>query len=92
MQIPESHRQKDYPSYYRISQKQNVGRIVSQTLQRTPGCTNSSGLVYYPLGAPTARTGNLVSLNAPFEMDNNRANLVTPSSSFLEQMACSRVG
>ena len=37
--------------------------------------------MYYPLGAPLARTGNLVSLNAPFEMDNNRASIVSPSSS-----------
>ena len=80
VQIPESHRQKDYPSYYRISRSRMwVG--VSLRLYRGRPDASSPGLVYYPLGAPLARTGNLVSLNAPFEMDNNRANIVSPSSS-----------
>ena len=80
VQIPESHRQKDYPSYYRISQNRMwVG--VSLRLYRGRPDASTPGLVYYPLGTPLARTGNLVSLNAPFEMDNNRANIVHPSSS-----------
>ena len=80
VQIPESHRQKDYPSYYRINRNRMwVG--VSLRLYRGRPDASSPGLVYYPLGAPLARTGNLVSLNAPFEMDNNRANIVSPSSS-----------
>ena len=79
VQIPESHRQKDYPSYYRIS-RNRVWVGVSLRLYRGRPDLSSHGLVYYPLGAPLARTGNLVSLNAPFEMDNNRANIVSPSS------------
>ena len=80
VQIPESHRQKDYPSYYRINRSRMwVG--VSLRLYRGRPDTSSLGMVYYPLGATLARTGNLVSLNAPFEMDNNRANIVSPSSS-----------
>ena len=80
VQIPEAHREKDYPSYYRINRSRMwVG--VSIRLYRGRPEASSPGLVYYPLGAPLARTGNLVSLNAPFEMDNNRANIVSPSSS-----------
>ena len=80
VQIPESHREKDYPSYYRINRnRMRIG--VSLRLFRGRPDATSPGLVYYPLGTPLARTGNLVSLNAPFEMDNNRANIVSPSSS-----------
>ena len=80
VQIPESHRDKDYPSYYKVNRNRMwVG--VSLRLYRGRPNVSSPGLVYYPLGAPLARTGNLVSLNAPFEMDNNRANIVSPSSS-----------
>ncbi len=80
VQIPELHRQKDYPSYYRINRNRMwVG--VSLRLFRGRPDASSPGMVYYPLGAPVARTGNSVSLNAPFEMDNNRANIVPPSSS-----------
>ena len=80
VQIPESHRQKDYPSYFRSS-RNRVWIGVSLRLDRGRPDANSPGLVYFPLGAPLARTGNLVSLNAPFEMDNNRASIVSPSSS-----------
>ena len=80
VQIPESHREKDHPSYYRIDRNRMwVG--VSLRLFRGRPDASSPGLVYYPLGAPLARTGNLVSLNAPFEMDNNRANIVSSSAS-----------
>ena len=78
--IPESHRQKDYPSYYRIN-RNRLWIGVSLRLVRGRPDVSSPGLVYYPLGAPMARTGNLVSLNAPFEMDNSRASIVSPSSS-----------
>ena len=80
VQIPESHRQKDYPSFFRNG-RSRVWIGVSLRLNRGRPDANSPGLVYYPLGAPLARTGNFVSLNAPFEMDNNRANIVSPSSS-----------
>ncbi len=80
VQIPESLRAKDYPSYYRINRSRMwIG--VSLRLYRGRPDMSSPGLVYYPLGAPLARTGNLVSLNAPFEMDTTRANIVSPSSS-----------
>ncbi len=80
VQVPESHREKDYPSYYRINRNRMWIGVSLRLFRGRPDAT-SPGLVYYPLGAPLAKTGNLVSLNAPFEMDNNRANIVSPSSS-----------
>ena len=80
VQIPKSHRKKDYPSYFR-SRRNRLWLGVSLRLNRGRPDINSPGFVYYPLGAPLAKTGNLVSLNAPFEMDNNRTNIVSPSSS-----------
>ena len=80
VQIPASHRRRDFPTYFR-SGRNMVSIGVSIRLDRGRPDANSAGLVYYPLGAPLARTGNLVSLNAPFELDNNRANIVSPSSS-----------
>ncbi len=78
--IPEWHREKDYPSYFKSS-RNSLWVGVSLRLYRGRPDVSSPGLVYYPLGAPLARTGNLVSLNAPFEMDTNRVNIVSPSSS-----------
>ena len=80
VRIPESHRQKDFPAYFKSS-KTTVWIGVSFRLNRGKPDANSPGLVYYPLGAPLTRTGNLVSLNAPFELDNNRAGIVSPLSS-----------
>ncbi len=80
VKIPGFYHEKDYPSYFRSSSNRLwIGVSLRLTRGRPDG--QSPGLVYYPLGAPLARTGNLVSLNAPFEMDNNRANIVSPSSS-----------
>ena len=80
IQIPKSHRQKDFPSYFRSS-RNRVCIAVSIRVHRGRPDIDAAGLVFYPLGAPLARTGNLVSLNAPFEMDNNRANIVSPLTS-----------
>ena len=80
VEIPSEHREKDYPLYFKGGR--NRVRIgVSLRLLRGRPDVSSAGLVYYPLGAPSARTGNLVSLNAPFEMDNNRANIKPPVDS-----------
>ena len=84
VRIPEPHRQKDFPEYFRSSRNM-VWIGVSLRLDRGRPDANSAGLVYYPLGAPLAQTGNLVSLNAPFELDNNRANIVSPLSSSWNQ-------
>ena len=84
IQIPGSYRQKDFPAYFRTN-RNRVWLGVSLRLKRGRPDENSPGLVYYPLGGPLARTGNLVSLNAPFEMDNNRANIVSPLTSSWNQ-------
>ena len=84
VQIPSSHRQKDLPAYYRSS-RNRIWIGVSLRLKRGRPDVNSPGLVYYPLGGPLAQTGNFVSLNAPFEMDNNRANIVSPLTSSWNQ-------
>ncbi|MDD9995983.1 MAG: hypothetical protein OXS35_09635, partial [Dehalococcoidia bacterium] len=80
VRIPESYREKDYPSYFKIGRNSLWVGVSVRLVNGRPDAT-SPGLVYYPLGAPLARTGNLVSLNAPFEMDTNRVNIVSPSSS-----------
>ena len=77
VEIPSQHREKDFPAYFKGG-RNRVWIGVSIRLQRGRPDVNSAGLVYYPLRAPLARTGNLVSLNVPFEMDNNRANIISP--------------
>ncbi len=84
VRIPEAHRQQDFPEYFRHN-RSTVWIGVSLRLNRGRPDMDSEGLVYYPLGAPLARTGNHVSLNAPFELDNNRANIVSPSLSSWNQ-------
>ena len=80
VRIPAQHRHKDFPAYFNCGRNQlRIG--VSLKLDRGRPDGSSVGLAFYPLGAPLARTGNLVSLNAPFDLDNNRANIISPLSS-----------
>ena len=79
VRIPESHLGKDFPAYFRNGRNM-IWLGVSVMLGRGRPNANSAGLVYYPLATPLARTGNGVSINAPFDLDNNRANILSPVS------------
>ncbi len=78
VEIPHTFADSDIPGYYR----ERGGRIkVGLSLRTRRGKLRSDqagGIVYYPLGVANAYTGNSVSINAPFEMDADRSQIVDP--------------
>lgn len=81
VEIPQAFADSDIPGYYR----ERGGRIkVGLSLRTSRGKLRpeqGNGIIYYPLGATNAYTGNAVSINAPFEMDANRSQIVDPTQS-----------
>jgi len=90
--LPERFRGRQVAGYYRVS----GGRIrlgVSLAMKRKRIDPNHQGRFFYPLGALQAYTGTGVSVSAPFEMNNDRSQIVSPEVNdwnawLLEQAAC----
>ena len=78
VEIPHTFADSDIPGYYR----ERGGRIkVGLSLRTRRGKLRSDqggGIVYYPLGVANSYTGNSVNINAPFEMDGDRTQIVDP--------------
>lgn len=76
--VPKHLRGRPIPSYFRRTGGRiaiGVSLVVNgRRLVLTPGC------FYYPLGAPRARTGSFFSINAPFVMNEDRSQLLDPTS------------
>jgi hypothetical protein len=43
--------------------------------------SEQAGLFFYPLAATKAFNGNAISINAPFQMQDNRSQIIDPSIS-----------
>ena len=70
----------ELPGYFRVP----AGRIrlsVSVRTQRGRLDLDTPGIFYYPIGASRSRTGFGFSISAPFEMNDNRDQLVDPQTS-----------
>ena len=71
---------RDLPRYFRVS----GGRIrlgLSFRVKRDRLDLDATGVLYYPLGAGGSRTGFPFSVSAPFEMTEDRSNVVDPQNS-----------
>jgi hypothetical protein len=71
---------RDLPRYFRVG----GGRIrlaISFRTKRDRLDLGYAGLLYYPLGASGSRTGFAFSVSAPFEMTEDRSNIVDPQNS-----------
>jgi hypothetical protein len=86
----------DVPGYFRVP----AGRIrlgVSLRTRRGRVDLDTPGIFYYPIGASRSRTGFGFSVSAPFEMNENRDQLVDPQNSdwnawLLQQAAAFAIG
>jgi hypothetical protein len=73
--IPAEHRGRSFPAYYRVS----GGRLkiaVSVAMRRKKIDLQQQGHFYYPLKAPSSRTGCAISVSAPFELNNDRSGII----------------
>lgn len=81
--IPNAFADAEIPGYYR----EHGGLIkVGLSLRTRRGKLQSdqgNGIIYYPLGVANGHTGNSVSINAPFEMDADRSQIIDPGQSAL---------
>lgn len=65
---------RDYPAYYRID-GERIRIAVSLPIQRRKVDLGRAGHFYYPLQTPDSRTGCVVSVSAPFDLNNDRSSL-----------------
>lgn len=72
--LPAEHAARRFPSYYKLP----GGRVriaVSVPIVRRKVDLSEHGHFYYPLKAPSSRTGCALSVSAPFELDTDRSKL-----------------
>ena len=79
--VPLEFRQQRIPGYFRVPGARIRLGISVRTQRGKPAPDRPSGIAYYPIGIAEARTGNGVSISAPFEMDADRSALINPYSS-----------
>lgn len=75
VEIPAEFRSRPFPAYYRVA----GGRLkvaVSVAISRKRIDLTQGGHFYYPLKAPTSRTGCAISVSAPFELNTDRSGLI----------------
>jgi len=80
VRIPEEFEQLNIPEYFRTA----GGRIrlaLSVRIKKGKVDLSEPGLFYYPLGLIHAHTGIGVSVNAPFQLDNDRTRILDPENS-----------
>ncbi len=77
---PTGLRRPNVPGYFRV----RAGRIrlaVSVRVRRGHLDLSVPGIFYYPIGATRSRTGFAFSISAPFEMTEDRSQLIDPQNS-----------
>lgn len=75
LRVPEEFKQHMIPDYFRTT----GGRIrltLSLRLKKGKVDVSEPGLFYYPLGLIHAHTGTAVSVNAPFQLDDDRTRII----------------
>ena len=74
VEIPAEH-SRPFPAYYRVAGSR-LKIAVSVAIARKRIDIEQGGHFYYPLKAPTSRTGCAISVSAPFELNTDRSGLV----------------
>jgi Protein NO VEIN, C-terminal len=75
--LPQQYRDQAIPGYFKV----RGGRIrlaVSMCKRRKKIDIKQPGHYFYPLGSTKAYTGNAVSINAPFQMNADRSQIIDP--------------
>ncbi len=83
VEIPPHYSRSNFPGYFcERGNRLKIGLSVSTKNGRL-NQKFEGGIIYYPLGVTNAYTGNQLSINAPFEMDADRSQIIDPSISDL---------
>ena len=72
-EVPEEFRHVTFPSYFRASSRSRVKIGVSVRMKGSQIDPSHRGHLFYPIGVPHERSGNGISINAPFKMDMDRS-------------------
>ncbi len=81
IELPHNFRDEHIPGYFRGRGDYIWIGVSLRTKRRKLHPSAIPGIIYYPIGVEHAYTGNKVSISAPFTMDSDRSDLVSPSNS-----------
>ena len=71
--VPEEFRRVTFPSYFRASSRSRVKIGISVRMKGSQIDLSHRGQLFYPIGVPDERSGNGISISAPFKMDMDRS-------------------
>ena len=78
--IPNQFVEENIPNYYRVTRRQiRIG--LSFRISMGKPDYNKMGIFFYPLGIPRGFTGSPLSVNAPFQLNSDRSNILDVNSS-----------
>ena len=78
--LPQEYRNQTFPSYFKASNSR-IRLGLSLRVQRAKVKTEEPGLFFYPIGVTHGYTGTAVSLNAPFQLNSDRSQILDDSNS-----------
>lgn len=71
--VPDDFRSLTFPSYFKASSRSRVMIGISVRMKGSQIDLSHRGQLFYPIGVPDGRSGNGISINAPFKMDMARS-------------------
>ena len=72
-EVPEEFRSVTFPSYFRASSRSRIKIGASVRMKGRQIDLTHQGHLFYPIGVPDGRSGNGISISAPFKMDMDRS-------------------
>ena len=72
-EVPAEFRHVKFASYFRASSRNRVKVCISVRMKGSRIDLSHPGQLFYPIGVPDGRSGNSISLSAPFKMDMDRS-------------------
>ena len=74
-EVPEEFRRVTFPSYFRASSRSRIKVGISVRMKGSQIDLSHRGQLFYPIGVPNGRSGNGISISAPFKMDMDRSTI-----------------
>ena len=81
LNIPTEFENETFPSYFKVNPGRRLKIGVSLRKKGEKIDLENDGMFFYPIGVANSHTGNAVSINAPFQMNSDRSQIVDKASS-----------